>query len=128
MRARTKKEREQQEYYTVERCHMLEVSNSEDDPNLSIAKARVAPGIITEKHLLKGVAERYIITSGYGLMTIDKKSFAVGKGDIVIIPPDTPQQILNTGEDDLLFYCICTPRFTPSCYVPIQESDGPGAG
>ncbi len=32
------------EILTEERCHMLELSNSEDDPEMSIARARVLRG------------------------------------------------------------------------------------
>jgi len=35
------------EYYTRERCHILELSNVADDPAVSIARARVEAGITT---------------------------------------------------------------------------------
>ena len=35
------------EVLTDERCHILELSNSPDDPEMSIARARVEPGVTT---------------------------------------------------------------------------------
>jgi mannose-6-phosphate isomerase-like protein (cupin superfamily) len=44
----------------------------------------------------------------------------VSAGDAVIIPAGAPQQVSNIGENDLLFYCICTPRFSPECYESLE--------
>src|SRR5919198_601507 len=54
------------EYYTDERCDILELSNSVDDPAVSIARARVAPGVTTRWHRLAGTTERYVIVEGRG--------------------------------------------------------------
>jgi mannose-6-phosphate isomerase-like protein (cupin superfamily) len=40
----------------------------------------------------------------------------VRPGDVVVIPAGVAQSIANTSARDLVFYCICTPRFTPACY------------
>ena len=45
----------------------------------------------------------------------------VTAGDIVIIPPGTAQRITNTGDGDLLFYAICSPRFRPVCYRDLEQ-------
>lgn len=108
---------EAQEFWFHEGCHILEISNREDDPDVSIARARVAPGATTHWHKLDGVGERYLITRGKGEVEVGSlKAMPVKSGDVVSIPPDTPQRIHNTGKDDLVFYAICTPRFTPACY------------
>ena len=39
------------EYFFDEGCYITEVSNSDDDQQLSIARARVAPGVTTRWHL-----------------------------------------------------------------------------
>ncbi|MDJ0781340.1 MAG: cupin domain-containing protein [Desulfosarcinaceae bacterium] len=109
------------EFYTEENCHIIEVSNSEDDPELSIARARVAPGVTTRWHRLQGTAERYVILSGAGRVEIgDLQPAAVGPGDVVLIPPMCRQRIANTGSEDLIFLAICTPRFTPAVYDDIE--------
>ena len=38
------------------------------------------------------------------------------KGDVVLIPAGKTQRIRNVGPDDLVFLCICTPRFEPRHY------------
>jgi mannose-6-phosphate isomerase-like protein (cupin superfamily) len=111
-----------QEFWFQEGCHILEISNREDDPQVSVAQARVAPGVTTHWHKLHGVAERYLIVQGTGEVEVGSlERQSVGPGDFVSIPPGTRQRIHNSGETDLVFYAICTPRFTPACY---QSMDG----
>jgi mannose-6-phosphate isomerase-like protein (cupin superfamily) len=103
---------ESAEYLSEERCHILELSNREDDPAVSIARARVAPGVSTRPHSLDGTDERYLILAGQGLATIgEEPPRLLTPGDVVLIPPGMSQQIENTGGEDLVFLCICTPRF-----------------
>ncbi len=102
---------------TVERCFITEISNYVDDSEVSIASARVVPGVTTAKHKLVGVTERYLILSGVGVVFIDGlEPTQVKLGDVVVIPPDVAQCIENVGASDLIFYCICTPRFSQDCY------------
>ena len=54
------------EYLTPEGCWILESWNTAVDPDVSMARARVAPGVTTQLHRLHGVAERYLIASGTG--------------------------------------------------------------
>ena len=44
----------------------------------------------------------------------------VAVGDRVLIPAGVPQRITNTGDTDLEFYCLCTPRFRPEAYVDLE--------
>jgi mannose-6-phosphate isomerase-like protein (cupin superfamily) len=100
------------EYYTEERCHILELSNVADDPAVSIARARVAPGVTTVRHRVANTTERYVVLSGTGRIAVDGlEPQEVSAGNVVVIPPGVPQAISNTGKEDLLFLCICTPRF-----------------
>ncbi len=111
------------EYYTSERCYILEISNSRDDENVSIARARVPSGVTTTWHRLQDVEERYLITSGQGLVEIgDLQPASVSNGDVVLIPAGTRQRITNIGEVDLIFYAICTPRFKEDCYISLEDS------
>jgi mannose-6-phosphate isomerase-like protein (cupin superfamily) len=114
------------EYFTDEQCHILELANLPDDPDCSIARARVEPGITTRRHRLRATAERYVILEGRGRAEIgDLPAREVGPGDVVLIPPDCPQRIANTGPTDLVFLAICTPRFRPACYQDIDPPPGP---
>jgi mannose-6-phosphate isomerase-like protein (cupin superfamily) len=109
------------EVETAERCFILEVSSVLDDDHVSIARARVLPGITTAWHRLKRVEERYLIVSGSGRVSVQGLEPAdVGPGDVVRIPAGTPQRIANTGSTDLIFYCICTPPFQGGCYEPLE--------
>lgn len=108
------------ESYFEERCHITEWWNSPDDEQASIARARVEPGVTTKWHRLKDVAERYVILEGQGRVEVGTLApGAVGPGDVIVIPPGTPQRIANTGSTDLVFLAICTPRFTPAAYESI---------
>lgn len=108
---------ESQEYYFHEGCHILELSNSPDDEEISIARARVEPGKTTRWHRLKDTTERYIIQHGTGLVEVgDLPAETVTAGSVVIIPPMQPQRITNIGTEDLIFLAICSPRFRPDCY------------
>lgn len=75
------------EYFFDEGCHIIEVSNSGDDPYVSIARARVESGMTTKWHRLRGTSERYLIISGSGLVEIgDQGPVMVSAGDVVLIP------------------------------------------
>jgi mannose-6-phosphate isomerase-like protein (cupin superfamily) len=58
------------EYFTDERCYILELSNSAADDALSIARARVEPGVRTALHRLNGTVERYVIIEGEGAVEV----------------------------------------------------------
>lgn len=106
---------------TGERCDVLESSNVPDDPDCSIARASVAPGVTTRWHRLEGTAERYVILEGRGRMEIgDLAPREVGPGDVVRIPARCRQRIASIGEGALVFLAICTPRFQPACYVDME--------
>ena len=109
------------EFMTPERCRILEVWNDPNDPSVSIARARVAAGISTQLHRLRDVDERYVVVEGSGIVQVgDLSKETVGPGDIVVIPAGTSQQITNVGHSDLVFLCICSPRFSPNCYEALE--------
>lgn len=124
MHANIKRMTDITEFETSERCFIAEVANDDEDSSVSIARARVAPGVTTAWHKLDGVAERYIITQGKGLVEVDNlPPTTVNVGDVVRIPPNCPQRIQNLGEKNLLFFVVCSPRFTPECYIQLEEMD-----
>jgi mannose-6-phosphate isomerase-like protein (cupin superfamily) len=41
----------------------------------------------------------------------------VSEGDVVRIPANTLQRMMNVGDVDLVFLCVCSSRFVPSAYV-----------
>ena len=108
------------EFLTPEGCYILESWNDPSDPCVSIARARVEPGVTTKAHRLRGVVERYLIVEGAGRAIVDGAPSNVRPGDVVVIPAGVTQNITNTGKGDLVFYCICSPRFTPECYEALE--------
>ena len=105
------------EFFLEEGCHIIELHNSADDAGCSIARARLEPGKTTELHCLQDIAERYVVISGNGEVEIDRQTPArVAAMDVVMIPAAVSQRIRNTGDTDLVFLCICTPRFEAEKY------------
>lgn len=112
------------EFLTAEGCYITEISNTSDDPGLSIARARVAPGTTTRWHRLRDITERYYILQGKGIMEAGElPPQEVTEGDIVLIPPLCRQRITNSGPMDLIFLAICTPRFRPEAYEDIDTQE-----
>jgi len=121
MKARVRSYDARAECFTPELCHINELANSADDPDASIARARVGPGVTTRWHRLTGTAERYVILEGRGRVEVgDVRPHEVGPGDVVLIPPLCRQRITNIGPTDLVFLAICTPRFRPDVYEDLE--------
>ncbi len=110
------------ELYTPERCYIVELSNTPDDPEVSIARARVEPGVTTRWHRVVATTERYVIVEGRGRVEVDTlPPPEVGAGDVTIIPASCRQRITNIGLGDLVFLAICTPRFRPEAYEDLDD-------
>ena len=110
------------EFYAPERCHIVEIHNSESDANCSIARARVAPGVTTQLHSLKGTIERYVILEGKGSVEVgENPPELVAPLDVVCIPEGASQRITNIGDADLVLLCVCTPRFREENYITIDR-------
>ena len=106
------------EFFTEEKCHILEIVNTPTFKDYSLAQARVESGITTEWHWLKDTDELYYILSGVGLMEIgDDFKKEVKSGDAIFIPKMEKQRIHNTSDSDLVFLCICTPRWEAGNYL-----------
>ena len=122
MKENIKEQNLKEEFYTSEKCYITELSNTPDDPDVSIVRARVESGVTTRWHRLKGTYERYFIISGRGLVEVgEHPPKEVTAGDIVLIPPMYRQRITNTGTEDLVFLAICTPRFLQDVYEDIDD-------
>lgn len=111
-----------EEFYIDEGCYITELSNSEDDPTVSIARARVKKGVTTKLHCLSEIIERYVILEGEGLVELDGAApQKVGPCDVVIIPSGSAQKITNIDAIDLIFLAICSPKFTSIAYKSLEE-------
>lgn len=105
------------EYFFKEGCFITEWMNNPCEDAVSIARARVEPGVTTHWHRLEGITERYVILQGEGRVEIGTLApEKVLPGALVIIPAGERQRISNAGSEDLIFLAVCTPRFRPECY------------
>ena len=111
------------EYWTDERCYITELLNSDRSPEVSLAVARIEPGVRTQLHSLTGVEEVYVVRSGRGVIEIDGVERALAAGDQAVVAASAAQRITNTGGDDLYCYCLCRPRFRPDCYVDLEGTE-----
>jgi mannose-6-phosphate isomerase-like protein (cupin superfamily) len=111
------------ERLTEERCHILELANHAGDEALSIARARVEPGVCTRWHRLEGITERYLILEGEGLVEVgEHPAQTVKPGEVVLIAPGERQRIRNSGQRDLVFLALCTPRFRWDAYQDVDPA------
>lgn len=110
------------QYSTSERCDINELVNHSLDSDCSIAQACVAPGVTTQLHAVKDTVERYVILAGEGKVFIDHHPPEnVTYLDVVTIAAGIPQKIQNTGTSELIFLCICTPRFEQKNYLNLES-------
>jgi mannose-6-phosphate isomerase-like protein (cupin superfamily) len=78
----------------------------------SLAEALLGPGAKTQAHRHPKTEEIYYILRGAGLMAIESERREVVTGDGVAIPAGKRHQILNIGDEDLVFLCCCVPAYT----------------
>ena len=110
------------EFFIDEGCYITELHNTDGDTACSIARARVEPGMTTKLHCLRDIIERYVILEGSGAVEIgDKGPVAVSAMDVVLVLAGVPQRITNNGSTDLVFLCICTPRFSTDNYLDLDD-------
>jgi mannose-6-phosphate isomerase-like protein (cupin superfamily) len=109
------------ESWIAEGCFIIELHNRPEDEGCSIARARVPAGGVTRLHSLHGTIERYVILAGTArLRTGEDSGIDLGPLDTVTFGAGEPQAIANTGEGDLVFLAICTPRFRPESYRDLE--------
>lgn len=109
------------EFQTAERCSIVELMNDVLFPDFSIARCRVEAGVKTQLHCLTDTQEVYVVLQGTGLMNDGvSQPRLISCMDCVRIPAGHPQQIENTGTDDLIFLAVCAERFRDDVYVGLE--------
>lgn len=108
------------EFYIDEGCFIKEIMNVATIPNVSISQARVEIDKTTQLHALTG-DEMYYILRGKGEVEINHgEKQVVEPGDVAYIKAEQAQKIKNIGTVDLVFLCVCTPRFEPENYTALE--------
>lgn len=97
----------------------------------SLAEATLHPGHHTEAHYHPETEEIYTILRGTGRIVVDGEAAALGPGDTVLLPPGAVHQTWNTGEEPLVFLCVCAPPYEHDDTVMVatdpDEPKAPGA-
>lgn len=79
--------------------------------SMSLAEATVYPGRATREHRHDRTEEVYYFLSGEGRVGVGAEEKEVQPGYAVLIPPGTPHRTWNTGDEKLVFLCICVPPY-----------------
>lgn len=77
----------------------------------SLAEATIHSGQKTLLHLHRQTEEIYHVTAGQGTMILGDRSFFIGIGDTILIPPGTPHALHNTWPVPLRVLCCCSPAY-----------------
>lgn len=107
---------EAEPFTAADGCSIREVvhpARHASDPAVSLARAVVAPGKATTPHKLDFI-EIYYVLSGQGLVHLDQDTHPLTPEACVYIPAGTVQWVRNTGDEDLVFLCVCTPAYDPA--------------
>ena len=62
--------------------------------------------------------EAYIIISGTGILRTPERSEEIRGGDYIVLPPGEAHQILNEGNEDLIYYVIADNPQADVIYYP----------
>ena len=83
---------------------------------------RVPPGKYSfPYHAHSAQWELYLVISGSGNVRHKDGTTKVAPGDAFIFGPDEPHQLINSGEDDLVYYVVADNPIGESGYYPDSE-------
>ena len=74
--------------------------------NLVLSSTQLYKGRSTKGHSHVGQEEVYVFVAGTGIMIINEENFRVNSGDIMLIPDGAFHQVINDGDQNLIFNCI----------------------
>jgi len=74
---------------------------------LHSGRVYLKPGTDCGRHSTGGQEEMLIFLSGQGQAVINKKTFSVGTGKIIYIPPQTEHNVINNSNESLCYiFCV----------------------
>ncbi|AFV22974.1 hypothetical protein Mpsy_0765 [Methanolobus psychrophilus R15] len=77
----------------------------------SIAHVIIKPGGSIEAHMMKNPEAHYVF-AGEGILCIEDVPFGLSKGQLVLVPANSKQHTVNTGETDLEYFAIDQPAWS----------------
>ncbi len=103
-----------EEFVTKDGSRVRELIHPSSVPaeRLSLALAVVGAGESTRRHLHRRSEEIYYVLGGRGVVHVGGEKAEVEAGDAVLIPPGTPHFAVNTGEEELVILCACSPAYS----------------
>ncbi|MEN8257132.1 MAG: cupin domain-containing protein [Thermodesulfobacteriota bacterium] len=101
------------EYITKDGSEIREMIHPQhqDNKKISVAEARIKPGMKTEPHYHKKSEEVYVVMAGKGLLRIEDKRYEIEKGVSIVIMPGQVHGLENTNNEDLVVMCCCAPAY-----------------
>lgn len=106
-----KKATELKTFTATDGSTIAEVINPSNDPTtegVSLARAVLPPGASSKPHYLDIVEIHYVL-KGRGVLHAGDWDVKLEPEVCVYIPPGTVQWTTNTGEEPLVFLCVCHP-------------------
>ncbi|MHA1124675.1 MAG: cupin domain-containing protein [Candidatus Heimdallarchaeota archaeon] len=88
------------------------INELEKNKDFSIAYGELKVGEKTKRHVME-MTEMYYILEGEGKLTVNKDNYELAEDMYIKVPPDSIQQLENTGKINLRFLCIVTPPYDP---------------
>lgn len=79
---------------------------------MSLAEAVLPSGRATVPHSHPTSEELYHVLRGRGRMALGRKEFDLAPGDTVRIAAGEVHHVVNSGEEDLVFLCLCHPPYS----------------
>ena len=86
----------------------------------SVAAIMIPPGKASLLHVHPVTEESYYILQGQARMLVGDEEAVLVPGQAVLIPPQIPHKIVNSGATDLAFLAFCVPAWEPACEVPLE--------
>jgi mannose-6-phosphate isomerase-like protein (cupin superfamily) len=85
----------------------LRILNADTAP-LTFSWYAIAPSARCLSHVHTGKAETWLIVQGEGEARVDGQDFRVGPGDALVTRPGQPHELVNLGQQPLIFVNMVT--------------------
>lgn len=88
----------------------------------SVAEITIPPGSTAMPHFHKKTEETYLILSGTATIQIQDEQLDITTGEAVLIEPGEVHQIMNNGEENLVFIAVCVPAWQPGDSFEVKST------